>query len=284
MAVVLTDQNGGYRAVLPVPLRRKRIAGMRYAWVVHQPVFCQFLSVFATGPALSVEPFYALVCRQFRYGSIFCVKSPAAVWPIAVEVREQFTHTLDLSASYEQLVAGYSADRRLNLRRALAAGWVVEESVDPEPIIDLFREYHADAIDGGVADWAYTIFRNLVVELSRRGLATLQYAVRNGRIEAGALFVQEGDRIIYLFNAASTDGRQGQARTLLLDQLIRRQAGQPLILDFESPDKASITAFYGSFGAVKEPYYSVRWNRLNRVEKLVRRIIRPQTRRRSEKP
>lgn len=280
VGVVLADQNDGYRAVLPVPLRRKRIAGMNYAWVVHQPLFCQFLHVFALDPVQSVEPFYQFVVRRFRYGSTFSIREKPMIFPVLTDMDERATHTLDLSVGYEQLAAGYSADRRLNLRRAQAAGWEVNDAVDPEPIIHLFRQYHADTIDGGVADWAYVILRRLVKELTQRQLATLRYAVRDGQIEAGALFVQEGNRIIYLFNAASPAGRRGQARTLLLDQLIRRWAGQSFVLDFESPDKASIAAFYRSFGAVDERYYSLRWNRLNRVERLVRRVLRQ----RSEKP
>ncbi len=95
-------------------------------------------------------------------------------------------------------------------------------------------------------------------------MMTLRYALHNGQIEAGVVFVQEGDRIIYLFNAASEAGRRGNARTLLIDQVIKEKSEQRLVLDFESPAKQSVRAFYQRFGAVEAPFWTMRWNRLNR--------------------
>ncbi|UFH56539.1 GNAT family N-acetyltransferase [Spirosoma sp. KNUC1025] len=146
------------------------------------------------------------------------------------------------------------------------------ESGDVAPLLNLFRENHADEIPGGVAVWAYRMFENLTKELNSRGLATLRYAVREGRIEAGALFVQEGNRLIYLFNAASPAGRLGNARTLLIDQIIREKAGKPAVFDFESPVKASIRDFYRSFGATEESFWHISWSRLNAAERLVRQL------------
>jgi hypothetical protein len=138
----------------------------------------------------------------------------------------------------------------------------------------LFRQHHANAVDGGVADWAYDILRQLIDELQHRRLATLQYARQSNQIEAGMLIAHSNDRAIYLFNAASEQGRRGNARTLLLDRFIQQQAGQPLTFDFESPEKPSIAQFYHSFGALQEPYYSIRWNRLTRPERWLRAIRR----------
>ena len=45
MGYVLTDEAGHYQAVMPIPLRRKQLAGVTYEWVVHQPFFCQFLAI-----------------------------------------------------------------------------------------------------------------------------------------------------------------------------------------------------------------------------------------------
>ncbi|GAB3776144.1 hypothetical protein GCM10028818_21260 [Spirosoma horti] len=191
------------------------------------------------------------------------------------DVDAESTQVLNLSSGYDALYQLYSHDRKLNLKRALAANWTIMESTDPEPLITLFRENHATGIDRGVADWAYAILRNLLAELSTRKLMTLRYACQNGRIDAGALFVCEGNRVIYLFNAASEIGRRGNARTLLIDQLIQEKAGMEVVLDFESPEKSTIRDFYRSFGAVEEPFYALRWNRLSLVENMLRVSRRP---------
>ena len=268
MGLVLPDNQGKYRAVMPVPLRRKTIAGVTVGWVVHQPFFCQFLAVFSPDDTLDSEPFFRAMQQHFRYGASFHSRRPVGDAGSST-VRASVTHVLDLAVGYETLLQRYSRDRQLNLRRAMAANWTVQDSTDPQPLLDLFRQNHADTIDGGVADWAYATFDRLLAECQQRGLAKLRYAIREGRVEAGALFVQEGNRIVYLFNAASEAGRRGNARTLLIDQMIRENAGTPLTFDFESPEKASIRAFYQSFGATEEPFWLMRWNRLSWVERAV---------------
>jgi hypothetical protein len=272
VGIVLLDETGRYRAVMPVPLRRKTVVGIPYAWVVHQPFFCQFLGVFSRNSLVDSGPFFQQVLEQFRYGSQLCVwQKPDECLPFDV-VYSSSTHTLNLSVGYPTIYQGYTGDRKANLRRATRANWTIVESADIEPLVALFRNNHAQTIDGGVADWAYAIFRNLTGELAERGLITLRYALHNGQIEAGALFVQQENRIIYLFNAASESGRRGNARTLLIDRLLQEKAGQQLVLDFESPAKQSIRGFYQSFGAVETPFWTIRWNRLSLVEKTLVKV------------
>lgn len=259
-ALVQIDAQGRYTAVMPIPLRRK--AGR---WVVHQPLFCPFLDVFSRDAHLDPTPFVAIVVQRFRYGSRLALRVQPALATLTVQVRT--THVLDLSVGYAQLLASYTPDRRLNRQRAHRQPWQLIDSTDPEPLLILFRQYHAHTIDGGVADWAYAILRQLTEELHKRGLATLQYAQLDGQTEAGVLLATSNGRAIYLFNAASETGRRGNARTLLLDHYIQTQAGQPIIFDFESPEKPSIAAFYRSFGAREEPYFSLHWNRLTFTER-----------------
>lgn len=269
IGLVLTNETGEYQAVMPVPLRRKTVAGITYEWVVHQPFFCQFLSVFSRDTFVDTDLFFGKLLRNFRYGSVFCSTSKPGERAGFEVVQCQSTQTLDLSVSNQAIYQRYTADRKVNLRRAKIHNWKVEMATDVEPLLILFQQSHANAIAGGVADWAYEIFRNLMRELQKRELATLCYATHDGQIEAGVLFVREGNRIIYLFNAASETGRRGNARTLLIDNVIRENAGQPMVFDFESPVKESIRDFYQSFGAVEAPFYNLRWNRLNKLERLL---------------
>ncbi|GAB3807846.1 hypothetical protein GCM10028819_45550 [Spirosoma humi] len=270
VGLVVTDEAGNYLAVMPIPLRQKRVLGVPCSWIVHQPFFCQFLGVFSPDQTRDPIPFIRLMQRHFRYGSLFRIHLPPGGSLPFERVDTQSTQVLTLSVGYNALYQGYSRDRKQNLKRALSANWTIMESADPEPLITLFQKNHTAGIDGGVADWAYDILRNLTKELSERKLMTLRYACQNGRIESGALFACEGNRIIYLFNAASEAGRSGNARTLLIDQMIQERAGMELIVDFESPIKPSIREFYQSFGATEESFYELRWNRLSLIENLLR--------------
>lgn len=277
--LVLPDETGGYRAVMPVPLRRKW-----GVWVVHQPLFCPFVDVFSFDETLDPDLFHEAVQQQYSYGSVLCLQSPLRL-PVYTTIQLRTTHLLDLSVGYETLANRYNRDRRLNLRRAEGYGWSVLDSIDPEPLLALFRANHASRIEGGVGEWAYGILRQLIRVLQERGLSSIQYAWHEGRIEAGALFATEGNRIIYLFNAATETGRKGNARTLLIDRQLRANAGRrvanrPLLFDFESPQKKSIVDFYASFGATESEFTEVRWNRLpvglktgQRLLNLIRRAI-----------
>ncbi|QMW01320.1 GNAT family N-acetyltransferase [Spirosoma foliorum] len=277
VGLVSIDEAGRYRAVMPVPLRRKRVAGIVSQWVVHQPFFCQFLDVFSLDESVDSTPFFQLMIETFRYGSVYCTRQQFDKQPNSTSIRKLTTHTLNLSSGYSAIYQNYSPNRKANHRRAQREfrdnpNWEMLDSIDPEPLITLFRENHAGTIDGSVADWAYDMFSMLLRELTKRGLATLRYALHNGQIEAGALFVQEGNRIIYLFNAASEIGRKANVRTLLIDQLIQEKAGETFVLDFESPTKSSIRDFYQSFGAIEEPFWTMRWNRLTALERGLLRL------------
>lgn len=261
--LVVVGEGMACQAVMPVPLRRKW-----GRWVVHQPLFCQFLAIYSREANPDPTPFFRAMQQRFRYGSLLhCLQTPDHA-SLRLQTRPLHTHILDLSPGYAHIARQYSRDRALNLRRAAAANWQVISSSDPEPLIQLFRQYHAAGIQNGVAPWAYTLLRDLVTDLQKRGLATLRYALKDDQIQAGALFVAEGNRIIYLFNAASKKGRRGNARTLLIDQVIRENAGRNLIFDFESPEKASVVHFYESFGAVAQPFREVKYNRLTWIERL----------------
>lgn len=267
--LVIRGQSGDYTAVMPVPLRRK--FGI---WVVHQPLFCQFLGVFGAEltPDLA-DAFARSLLKHYWYGSIFHVRpTEATTQPegFRFSANRCHTHLLDLTLPYETIHQHYSPETRRHLRQAQAAQWLVQHSTDPAPLLALFRQEHARQIPGGVGDWAYTLLENLFGELQARGAATLQYAVRAGKIEAGALFVESDNRVIYLFNAASDVGRKNHARTLLIDQVIHKQAGRKgQIFDFESPEKESVAQFYRGFGATESPYWAVRWNRLAKLRGLL---------------
>lgn len=271
VGIVLLDDAGQYEAVMPIPLRRKGVAGFRYKWVVHQPFFCQFLDIFSRDTALDVRPFFRLLTDAFRYGSSYSTRRSIHGLSGFDTVRQSSTHVLGLGPDYKTVYQQYSRDRKCNLRRAEVANWTLVFSSDPEPLLNLFRRHHAGLMDGGVPEWAYDLLRNLTSALIQRNCGRIQYAVRDGHIEAGVLFAQEGNRIIYLFNAASEAGRKGNARTLLIDRTIQenidyKRGTIPWLFDFESPEKPSVRQFYQSFGAYEQPIHSVRWHRLNRLE------------------
>lgn len=252
---LVCQQGGRYVAVMPLPLRHRY--GIRF---VHQPLFCQFLDVYAT-QAIDKQLFVDALQKRLRLVRSLCVAYQAQ----GIESEERCTHILDLSQPYERLQSLYSADRLTNLRRAGSYAWRWVESTDPEPLIRMFASYHEQRIEGGIHPMSYQILRRLFAEVQRRGVGVLRYALSpEGHLEAGCWWVYSGKRIVYLFNAASPLGRRGNARTWLLDEFVKEHASQAYLLDFESPMIPSIAAFYRSFGAEPSPYWCWSYNRLPR--------------------
>ncbi|RYF78007.1 MAG: GNAT family N-acetyltransferase [Cytophagaceae bacterium] len=256
---------------MPIPLRRRW-----GRWVVYQPLFCQFLAIFSE-LTIDAEPFLRAVYERYRYVSKWNLLLEKPVLGLPDQVRQQvmYTHVLPLAGGADS----YTADRRMNLQRAdrrvgNVPGWELGQSDDVAPLLTLFRENHAAAI--GVGEWAYNLFRNVFAVVQQQGLGTLHYAYASGQVVAGVLFVEQHGRIIYLFNAASAEGRRLNARSLLIDQLIQKEKEKAMllasptqpVLDFESPEKPGVVSFYESFGARPQPFIALSWSRLNWLERV----------------
>ncbi|MCA8832104.1 GNAT family N-acetyltransferase [Hymenobacter pini] len=250
--VEIEPETGRYLTVWPLPVKW-------WPWgrEVYQPPFTQqlgavgakmFASLVGSWPAL-VQPrytrFYAQLNEQNRL--------VAAPTPVAVQARQ--TYHLPLQLPYEALQAGYCADYRRRLRRPAPELGPVQTTTDVEPLLALFQQTQGPA--ARLKNRHYTILRRLVAALQARQLLEL-HEVRHsssGELLAGALFVRYRSRLIYLFAAASAEGKKLAAPLALVDAAIRRHAGTPeLILDFEGGMIPSIARFFANFGAVPVSY------------------------------
>lgn len=255
-----------YRIIMPLPIKRKWLKE-----VVQQPLFCQYLGLFSAEPITTIQfsLFLRALSHHYSYISSYHFNPANSLvlseilpdFPI-IRLKKNHTYRLSLGDDYGKIHNNYSADRKINLKRSSVVAWVVEKTDDLQPLIDLFQKHHAAKITGGVDPSAYVLLEQLFQCLNRNGICELWYAVKEGQIHAGAIFVRSGGITIYLFNAADLAGREGNARTFLLDRYFQENAGDSVVFDFESPEITSIAAFYNSFGAVRTPYYVIRKNDL----------------------
>lgn len=260
---VVEQEGEVYTCVMPLPVRRKY--GILY---LQQPLFCQQLGIYSRQELRpeQAKAFLALVQQHFKYASgyAFCTGNSAPLQRIKQEeLQPVYTLYLDLNKPYEQLWKGYNRDRKYNLNKARREKLRITHSHDIEPLIRLFRQNIAHKVYGGVDEAAYDTLRQLYTACVEKGIAELLYTLsEDGSITAGALFLYYGGYIIYIFNAADSSGRKSNGRTLLLDDLIQRNANTPQTLDFESPMIESIAGFYESFGPVPVPFYTLKYNHL----------------------
>ncbi len=239
--------------------------------VIQQPFFCQYLGLFSASPLSKdvTDSFLRALDRHFRYISSYSFHPDNT--PLLPELLSAYpnfhpqplhTHWLSLNQPYSAIKDNYSQDRKKNLKRANKVNWKITEQKDIVPLINLFRNYHAQRIQGGVSEKAYELLKSLYTELQERGLAKVLYAGSESETHAGVMLVEEGNKVIYLFNAADPTGRKQNARTYLLDQYLRDNADRERVFDFESPYVPGIADYYRSFGADEKEFYSIRKNRL----------------------
>ncbi|MFC5411222.1 GNAT family N-acetyltransferase [Larkinella bovis] len=278
---IVAEEQGRYVAVMPVVYRKKY--GIRYAY---QPDYCQQLGVFSREAVELKAVFPAFLAQLTRFFNWvvsyrFNEKNEEELlFPDGFSVVKRINHVLPLQQPYGRLSQQYATDRKTNLNRARNTGWRIEESPDIRGLIDLHRTYNeAKAVGGMALDLTiYDRFANAVDQLHQRGLARIWLARKPGydTPEAGALFVLDRNRIIYLFNGASETGRKQQARLWMINRLIEEFSEKPVELDFESPaiGAESVTAYYQSFGAENRPYTEISYNHLPRWITYVRTGLR----------
>jgi hypothetical protein len=254
------------RIVMPLPCRRK--FGME---IIYQPLFCQYLGIFSVDKLTieQSEAFLRSMSHHYSYISAyqFNPSNFRLLQSLGCHFRElafetRFTHWLNVTTDHVRVRECYSKDRLNNLKRAKKEAWKIVISTNIHPLIYLFVSNHAKKIGRINAD-AYNTLEALYNTMESKHAADLWYACKAGRIHAGILMIRNADKAIYLFNAADDVGRKGNARTFLLDEYGKRNAGVLQVIDFESPAVESIAAFYKSFGSEPMPFISIRKNQLS---------------------
>lgn len=252
--VEIEAQTGRYLAVWPLPVKWRP-----WGQEVYQPPFTQQLGVYSQLVATNLLPYLEQLVP--RYSRCYAQLNEAHQLPERTSppilVQQRQTYHLLLEAPYETLRAAYAADyrRRLRQQESASAPLTVTETADVEPLLRLFRETKGP--EAGLKPRHYKKLRRLVGALRQRNLLEVyeMHQPGTGALLAGALFVRYRGRLIYLFAAASPEGKKAAAPLALLDAAIRRHAGTPgLVLDFEGSMIPSIARFFANFGATPVSY------------------------------
>lgn len=254
-----------YEIVMPLPIRKKW--GFK---VMQQPLFCQYLGLFSQTEIseATLSLFLNGLSTQYYYISVYnfhpwhtpLLQKLKAENP-ELKVQEKTTHWLDIEKPYDALYEGYTNDRKLNLKRSRKYHWNYFESNDIQPLLALFRQNHASKIEG-IKNSAYELLESLTAILLKKEKCKIQYAALADSIHAGILIVENREMGIYIFNAADVVGREGNARTFLLDRYFKDSADRIRLFDFESPEVPGIAKYYASFGGDERIYISIKKNKL----------------------
>ncbi len=246
----LVDEVSGARMALPW---RSRF-GIRY---LYQPFLLQRIGVFGGDAA----PFLAAIPKAFRYADIYLNAGEVYGTDPHVRLSEQQNFELDLRSPIELLRAGYSVNLRRNLRRPGAEVLRLEEGADVERVL-AFLEGSEQFKRWGIDPVRIACMERLMRGAMAHGEGRPYLMWSGGSVLAAAFLVEWSGRLIFLKGLASAAGREARAMHHLLDRVIARHAGRPLVLDLAGSNDADLARFYSGFGAQRTVYLRAVINRL----------------------
>lgn len=247
-----------YEAVMPLTVKCK--LGIHY---LYQPPLTQQLGVFSNeiSTAAHIDDFLMAIPKKYSFISIQLnsINKPGNP-DFQYSVRNNFT--LDLSASYFNLAAGYNRSCVRNLQKAFNAGLSIDKG--PKPI-DYTRFVYNNLYKklSGIQKSFYTTLQNIVNVSLNNGYGTLLGVYsRNGELLTAGWFVIHSGRCLSLVWASSPLGKKDNANFFLADYMIRTNADTNLIFDFTGSNLPGVAYFNSGFGAVKNTYPALKVNRL----------------------
>lgn len=252
----LADEH--WMSVFPLTHRTKR--GISY---LYQPFFTQQLGLFSRVPLTGslLDDFLTAIPSKFRFVEIH-LNSLNRPDPLRYQLQERSNHELDLNATYETLLSGYSQNTKRNIQKAKESGVTIGRKIEVDELIILFRENFGKK-ENKLQFRDYAILRKLLVHSMEEGLGKITGAFSSdGSLSAAAFFLKDSDRVYFLFAASAPEARENGAMFLLVDHFIRENALQPLTLDFEGGNDPGVGRFYKSFGAKEIPYCQLKIDRL----------------------
>ena len=255
-ALVMND----YEIVMPLTFRKKW--GIRY---LYQPPFTQQSGISGKGIDASIVTLF--------------LNKAAELFPF-IEINLNYSNdynagtkncnlVLSLNKPFEEIKSSFRKDL---ITKAKNAQLIYGKGDNISGAIDLYKLYYSNRISHVTKDH-YERLRQLCNHLKNAGqLLIREVKSPSGEVLAISILYKDDNRIYYILSATLPGGRMFDANAFLLHEVIREFSGQDLLFDFEGSNIPGIQFFFKKFGAIDQPYYSVKINRLPFLLKKVKKI------------
>jgi hypothetical protein len=245
-----------YECVMPLTWNKK--FGICY---LYQPAFAANLGIFGKNvQEETVKLFIQSIPQKFRLievslnsENISSTNSPVIV--------SRINYILPLAENYINLYKNYRENHQRNIQKAVLSACIIKTNISVDEVIALNKAQMKDK--GSITQNDYDRFKRLYQLLEETNKAVV-YGVSDpqNKLLASCVFFCFANRAYYILAGNHPDSRNTGASHALIDAFIKDHAGENLVLDFEGSDVESLALFYSGFGATKELYPAIRWNRL----------------------
>lgn len=158
---------------------------------------------------------------------------------------------LSLRQNYEQLVSQFTKNNLRNIERARKQALSVKCCISAEEFMNLYFS----------VDKEYRMVKRTILEKildhgkKNNSIKLMGVFSGNHELIAAACLLIASKRITYLLPVSNETGKKHSAMFLLIDEIIRNEAGKDVNLDFEGSKIDGVARFYKGFGAKNHPYY-----------------------------
>ena len=255
-----------------MPLTNSKKFGLSYMF---QPFFVQQLGVFSTSQLSQddVDNFINAIPQQYLLTQYRLNSYNKVDYNSDIIVKHRNVE-LDLIYDYQYLYNNYNNNTKRNLVKAEAAGLSINNNINPEIIINLFRNNRGKDVKHW-KDKEYNRLLELInTAISQECCFTIGINDLDNNTIAGAVFMHSHDRIIFLFSGSDEAHKDKHALTMLLDNVIREFSETQYTLDFEGSDNDGLARFYKGFGGAEVFYPEVKYNNLKGILKFIYKLMR----------
>lgn len=228
-----------YEYVFPVTVKHK----YKLPYIV-QPFLAQQLGLFSKN-AVSESVLQQFISRlpSYSYEINFNYANP---------VREgipRINLVLDLTRKYSEIELNYSKNCRRNIAKARQQKFTLID-IDCDAFLKNYNSIEKkdqkvnQSLIGKVVKAGY----------QRGSFRCCALMAQDGKFDALLSYGIFNQRIVYLFPASTERGKLQSSMFMLIDELIKKTAGQYTYLDFEGSMIEGVARFYKGFGAIEQPY------------------------------
>ena len=245
-----------------MPLTRNKKYRVEY---IYPPYFAQQLGIFSKNKITrgKVQEFLNAIPAQYKF--IEANLNTQNTFDISgFKIKTNTNIELALSSSYDSLRKKFSEDNQRNIKKALKHNVRLQKGIPPAELIRIFRKNTGKKISN-LGDKNYNVLLNLINTCVRKGYAEVWGAFSDASLCAGVVWLNKGDRSIFLFSATDERAKKTGAMFYLIDQFIRENVGTNRILDFEGSNLPGLARFYKGFGSEEMVYLQVRKNNLPKI-------------------
>ena len=233
-----------YEFIMPLPVKTRY--GIPY---LAQPILTQQLGVFSKQEInesivynfIKEIPYFSYELNLNEYNFF----SKALILP---------NYTLNLNQTYNQVNSLYSKNTQRNIHKATKLNLRIQKKLDKEIFLSFYF-----SVEKNFLSPKQPILENLINKGILNDALTIYgvYSVYN-KLIAGLCLLKSSNKLTYLLPVSSEDGKKSSAMFLMIDYLIKENAGKEIILDFEGSKIEGIARLYKGFGAKDHPYFKLK--------------------------